>query len=870
MTLVEQLIDNQKYTEPRLPKTYKPLHYHLLLSPNLIDFTFEGTVKIEYENSHGGNIVVLHSNELKIIDGECEGNKLQKVIYSPASETATLEFSSNLPSRASILLKFTGILNEKLKGFYRTSFKVGDETKYGAVTQFAPTDARRCFPCWDEPALKAKFTLTIEQNDPNNTVLSNMPVSAVTSNQVTFQETPLMSTYLLAFAIGQFECIEASDGKRPVRVYTTPGKKQQGQFALKTACAALKFYENYFEIDYPLPKMDLIAVPDFAFGAMENWGLITYREARLLVDTHHTSEDNLKTIALVVTHEIAHQWFGNLVTMEWWTDLWLNEGFASFMESLCADNIFPEYNLMQDYVTTRYKRALELDSLHNSHPIEVVVRSSSEIDEIFDDISYSKGSAVIRMLHSIVGDDMFRKGMNCYMNKFAYGNAHTSDLWDALSSVCNKPIGDMMAAWTQRTGYPWISIEELGDSKFSLTQSKFTSDGKFDSYEAELYWPIVLQLIKGNFYQSHTTETLCSFDQKTIQVAIASGDSSWFKLNAGAVGLYRCAYPDNVFYTIKKIVQDKILPPIDRLDILCDYFALCEAGKVKTTDLLELLSSFKGEDDRNVWRILESCFMRLDRLLCQTNYHDKFQSFAKDICKKIYTDLGWPSSVPSAEDHDITLHARIINILVMLGENSVIERAHRIHNDHLTKKQPIAADLRSVVYRAVASYGDEAAFNSLFELHKNADSNEEKNRLLGCLGFALDRERAKRVIDFIMSDEVRLQDKPYSFGPIGSIHPDLAFELIQDKKDFLREKYGSGVMLSRMIRVSLEHFASEEMAQKISKFFEDNMFPGTERTVQQVLETIRNNAEWLTRDGLKMRSYLEQVANEKNNVFLYH
>lgn len=343
------------------------------------------------------------------------------------------------------MIEYDGEINDKMKGLYRSKYlgPEGDE-RYAAVTQFEATDARRCFPCWDEPAIKATFDITVTVPQ-DRIALSNMPVESENdegnSRIVQFRTTPIMSTYLVAIVVGEFDYVEntSKDGVL-VRVYTPVGKKDQGLFALEVATEVLPYYKDYFNIAYPLPKIDLIAIADFSAGAMENWGLVTYRETCLLVDPKNTSANTKQWVALVVGHELAHQWFGNLVTMEWWTHLWLNEGYATFVEYLCVNRLFPEYDIWTQFVVETYIRflfrilskynfeddfqfiffkfrALELDCLKNSHPIEVPVGHPSEIDEIFDDISYSKGASVIRMLHRYIGDDDFRKGMNIYLTR---------------------------------------------------------------------------------------------------------------------------------------------------------------------------------------------------------------------------------------------------------------------------------------------------------------------------------------------------------------------------------------------------------------------------------------------------------------------
>lgn len=450
------------------------------------------------------NKIILNALDLSLTDASIttnEGSTLSPIQtnISVENETAELHFTNEVPiGEHSLNLKFTGEISDKMKGLYRSKYtSQSGEEKYAAVTQFEATDARRCFPCWDEPAIKATFDINLIV-PPKLESLSNMPVK--NTKQVgdlicyEFERTPIMSTYLVAAVVGEYDYVEgrSADGVL-VRVYTPRGKKEQGRFALEVATKVLPYYKEYFNIAYPLPKIDLIAIADFSAGAMENWGLVTYRETCLLVDPEHTSAVRKQWIALVVGHELAHQWFGNLVTMEWWTHLWLNEGYASFVEFLCVDHLFPAYDIWTQFVTDIYIRALELDCLDNSHPIEVPVGHPSEIDEIFDDISYNKGASVIRMLHNYIGDDDFRKGMNLYLTKHQYKNTSTEDLWAALEEASKKPVESVMSTWIKKMGFPVVTanLEKDGNNTvLKITQSKFTTSNKNTENESPWMIPI--------------------------------------------------------------------------------------------------------------------------------------------------------------------------------------------------------------------------------------------------------------------------------------------------------------------------------------------------------------------------------------------
>lgn len=875
--MAEQIVDNNKFTGVRLPTNVVPTHYDLLLQPDFEKFSFEGCVKIDYESKDEPQSVVVHANELVIKDGSVQtqgetqsSRVLKKVTYSTG--TATLEFDGSVPQIGTICLNFSGILNEKMKGFYRTSFKIGSTTVVAATSQFEATDARRCFPCWDEPAIKATFSvalkfnkyLSVDGKQMERIALSNMPeVSNEEKDNgeviVKFDKTPKMSTYLLAVIVGPFEAVESVDMKRPIRVYTTPGKKEHGRFALEVACKALPYYEDYFGVGYPLPKMDLIAIPDFASGAMENWGLVTYRETCVLFDPKNTSTERKQFIAIVVAHELAHQWFGNLVTMEWWTHLWLNEGFASFMEFLCVDHIFPEYEIMSQFVTDQYSQALQLDSRHNSHPIEVPVNHASEIDEIFDDISYSKGASVIRMLFNYIGDDCFRRGMKQYLTKFAYKNAVTEDLWDALEAASNKPIRKLMSGWTSKTGYPFLSVSKKVDgdkAKLTVTQSKFTSDGKLSPDDQDAAWVIPLNVVTGN--KPNEAKEICLLDGKTSEVVIDGVGDSWIKFNPGTIDFYRTAYSDELLKALFTPIADRTLSAIDRIGILSDSFALCSAGKCKTSSLLELLELFKHGTEYTVWSSIDSCLGRLNVLLGNTDFQDRLHKFGRKLYADIFQRMTW-SAKPDEEHTSAMTRAILINRLVSFDDPGVCEEALRRFKAHMDKTALIPADLRGAVYRAVSTHGDDQSYESLYDIYRTADLSEEKNRVARAIGFAKDPERVKKAIAFALSDEVRNQDKVFVIAPIGVTDPDQGFKFVQEYKDLLRKKYETGHILRRILQSCTENFASEEKALEVAAFFEQNKFPGAERTIQLSLETIRLNASWLARDGEDMKNYLVSI-----------
>ncbi|XP_063710002.1 puromycin-sensitive aminopeptidase-like [Culicoides brevitarsis] len=537
-----------------LKSSVKPFHYNLTFKPNAKTFEFDGKAEIDLKVLKETDTITLHALKLQITDvflrfpDESELYTKEKS-FDEANETVTFLFPSTIDagSEVKLIIDFIGELSDNLKGFYRSKYFVGDEERYSFVTQLAPCDGRRCFPSIDEPAAKATFDITLIV-EKHLTALSNMPVTTEFEDNnglkvLKFDRTPVMSTYLVALVVGEYDFVEkrSADGVL-CRVYTPLGKKEHGNFALETAVRVLPYYKEYFGIAYPLKKLDLIAIADFALGAMENFGLITFTEIRILVDPANTSLSIKQSVASIVAHEISHQWFGNLVTMEWWTHLWLNEGFATFMQFLCTDALFPEYEMWPQFVSGMYVAALQLDSLKNSHPIEVPVKNSSEIDEIFDAISYNKGASIIRMLHNFIGDADFRKGMNLYLTRHAYGNAETKDLWQALSECSNdKPVTRIMTNWVDKIGFPlvWVEKNEQKDGKRVLTlkQERFLADGS--QTEDDTIWMIPLKVATAG----NESALSCLFDQKSIEITIDNVEKDdWIKINPGTVTFCRTQY----------------------------------------------------------------------------------------------------------------------------------------------------------------------------------------------------------------------------------------------------------------------------------------------------------------------------------------
>ncbi|XP_042203152.1 puromycin-sensitive aminopeptidase-like [Homarus americanus] len=857
----------------RLPENVKPTHYKITLQPNLVKCVFHGSQEVDIEVKEATKQIKFNTLDLTLRDIKVKLSSGEDLVpasteISTTNEMVTLTFEETLPiGSAKLSVAFDGELNDKMKGMYRSRYtSASGEERYSAVTQFEATDARRCFPCWDEPALKATFDITLVV--PCDRVpLSNMPEISRTPYEsdpnlhvVKFATTPLMSTYLVAVVVGEYDYVEdtSSDGIK-VRVYTPMGKQEQGKFALEVATKVLPYYKEYFNIAYPLPKMDLIAIADFSVGAMENWGLVTYRETCLLVDPHNTSASQRQWIALVVGHELAHQWFGNLVTMEWWTHLWLNEGYATFVEFLCVDHLFPEYDIWTQFVTNTYIRALELDCLKNSHPIEVPVGHPSEVDEIFDDISYSKGASVIRMLHSYLGDEDFRAGMKKYLTRHQYGNTYTEDLWTALSEASSKPVAEVMSTWTKQTGFPMISVasHQDGDNRvLTLTQQRFLADG---STGDNSQWMVPINISTEKNPSKAVQEVL--LEGKTTQVVLEGiSENTWVKLNPGTVGYYRTQYTPELLTQLIPAMRTNCLPPLDRLGVFDDLFSMVQAGHTSTVEVLKVLRAFEDERDYTVWSAVHNCVARLNQLLSHTEFHPTFAAFVRHLFAKIGQKLGWEAK-PGEKHLDTLLRSLVLGQLGLYGDEAVVAEAKKRLAAHVAATTTLPADLRSPVYKTVVSQADEKTYDQMIKLYREADLHEEKDRISRSLGATRDPNLIQRVLQFAMSNEVRNQDTIFVIISVAMTAPgrSAAWAFFKKHHQELVDRYEGGYLVTRLIKYITENFATEEMAAEVETFFRERQIPGTERTVQQSLETIRLNAAWLQRDQDVIKKYLTDL-----------
>lgn len=816
----------------RLSKFVIPKKYKISLAPNLANFTFSGKETIDVELLKSTKQVVLHSVDLKIKAANA------KVSYNKKTETATLTFIKALPKgNHKLKLEFEGILNDQMRGFYRSKYLIGKKEYHMAVTQFESTDARRAIPSFDEPDKKAVFE--IELIVPNDHIaISNTIETEVLEHEngyktFKFSPSPKMSSYLLAFIVGKFEHIEkkTKSGVR-VRVFVTPGKKSQADFALSTAAKILDYYENYFGIKFPLPVLDLIAIPDFASGAMENWGAVTYRETALLVDEKLSSTANKQWVALVIAHELAHMWFGNLVTMEWWTHLWLNEGFASFIEYLAVDHIFPKWKVWTQFVFMDHARALELDGLENTHPIEIEVLHPKDISEIFDAVSYSKGASIIRMLASYLGEKDFQKGLQFYLKKHKFANAKTEDLWKALEKISGKPVGKVMKNWTGKPGYPLIGVSRQG-KKIILEQKRFFSSPiSANKTKDKTLWSIPVDFISDKKIPA------VLLNKKSISINV----DSWIKINPGETSFIRVNYQPELLETLSTKI-DK-LSTEDRFGLIRDTFSLAQSGQIKTSDVLKLMQSYKGEEEYIVWTQIISNIVALNNLFSKEKFYEDFRAYSRELLSGIVEKVGWEKE--DGEEHGASLlRPMALSAIGKMGDKATIEKAKKLFKNY----KNLDPDLRGVVYSLVAENGEETEYKKLMSMYLNEPMQEEKDRIFRALCFFKDKKLIKQTLDFAFSDKVRSQDqfKAISFVFGNSLGKEIAWEYVKRNWKIIAEKFQGGHLYSRFIQPAAL-FTDKKYAVELEKFFKKESHEGLERTIAQIVEQIYSNDLWINRD----------------------
>jgi len=869
-----------------LSSDVKPINYAI----SLTDLTpgepwsYQGRVAIELNIKQAVSSITLNTHELNVHSAEialtagkqAASITASKITYDVKNQRCTLAFDQELAvsPKATLTIVFEGTINNTMAGFYRSKYNPAvvaskgvardSEHHYMFSTQFESSDARRAFPCFDEPNLKATFDFEMEIPD-DLMALSNMPVKEARKAKeghkvVSFERTPVMSTYLLAWAFGDFEYVEDFTRRKyngqslPVRVYTTKGLKHQGQLALESAHQIVDYFSEIFDIDYPLPKVDLLAVHEFSHGAMENWGLITYRTTALLFDEAISDQKYRNRVVYVVAHELAHQWFGNLVTMDWWNELWLNEGFATWVGWYAVDHLHPDWNVWGQFVADGMQLAFQLDSLRTSHPIEVPVKNALEVDQIFDHISYLKGSSVIRMLAAHLGVKVFLKGVSDYLKAHTYSNAKTNDLWNALSKASGQDVTMFMDPWIKKIGFPVVTVtEEPG--QLSVQQSRFLTSGEVKPEEDETVWWIPLGLRTG----AHTSEVRHE-PLTTKQGVVKSEVAEFYKVNTDQTGFYRTNLPPQRLVELSKVLEH--LSVEDKIGLVGDAAAMAISGHGKTPAVLSFMEGFASEQNYLVWSGVLGKLGKIRSIFSSdSETSEALRAFVLKLVTPATDKVGW--EFEAHEDY-LTgqLRALLIGVAGLAGHEGVVQEAQKRFQAYVSGDvKAIHPSLRSAVYKISVRYGGEEAYRAVLKDFLETTSIDGKEIALQSLGQVQTAELAADYLKFGFSGRVAIQDVHSVAGALAanSKVSGAVWQYIRQEWPTIRARLsGNMVVLERFLRVALPNFSSLETEQEIAQFFESRGedTAGYDRALAVVSDTIKGNAQYRERDAAVVKEWL--------------
>jgi aminopeptidase N len=842
----------------RLPEVAAPENYKLSFTPDLDKATFEGDETISIRVLKPTSQITLNAVDIDFHQVTItSGGTTQKAKVTPDKdkEMVVLAVEKTLSAGpATVHITYSGILNSEMRGLYLGK---DDQGRKYAASQFESTDARRAFPSFDEPAHKATFDITTVA-DKGQVAISNSKVSSDTPgpgdrHTVRFATTPKMSSYLAALVVGNFEYIEGAADGIPIRIYSTPGKKEMGKFALDTAEHVLRYYDKYFNIKYPYAKLDLIGIPDFSAGAMENTGCITFREVILLIDEKQGSVDLKKTIASVIAHEMAHQWFGDLVTMKWWDDIWLNEGFATWMSSKPLEAWKPEWNFNLDDVSGT-GGTLNTDSLANTRPIHQAAETPGQIMELFDGIAYGKAASVLRMLEAYLGEETFRAGVNAYIQQHQYANATAHDFWEAQAKTSKKPVDQIMPTFVRQAGVPVIDLKSQcsgNSTKVTLDQRRYYFDReKFQAANDQL-WQVPLCMKSSSGAQK------CELLTKKEETFTLPGCSTWVLANAGAAGYYRAGYQPDAVRAFANDAESK-LTPAERIALQTDIWASVRVGREPVGDYLALVQGLGSDRNRAV---MDDVLFRLNfigRYLVTENDRESYRTWLRGYLSPMLKDVGWE---PKAGDSDEqrTLRSRLFNALGYDARDpEVLAQARKIADKALDDPSSVDRQIAGGAMALAALNGGEDFYGRLMTALKNPKSPEEYYMYLFTLPQFSDPKLLQRTLEYAISPDVRSQD---ALGVVTNVmgNPEgqkLAWDFVLAHWDAV-QKVG-GPFASAQVVGSTSSFCDAHMRDQVVEFYSAHKVESAERTYRQSIERINNCVDLKSQQEPQLASWLGQ------------
>ncbi len=841
----------QDATAQRLPDTVRPKHYSLILTPDLGSATFTGSETIDVQILKPVDSITLNAIEIKFqsVKTKLNGKVLDAAITEDTDkQQATFNFHQQLPAGMLTLeIEYTGILNSKLRGFYLSK----TEKRNYAVTQFESTDARRAFPSFDEPAFKATFdvTLIVDKGDTaisNTNIVSDTAGPAADMHTVKFATTPKMSTYLVVFLVGDFQCTTGESDGVPIRGCSTPDKVELTKYSVKAAEFVLHYYDTYFGIKYPMPKLDMIAIPDFEAGAMENFGAITYRETDLLIDEKTASIGAKKNVAAVVAHEMAHQWFGDMVTMQWWDNIWLNEGFATWMENKPVAAWHPEWNIPQD-VAQDMERTLDYDAQRTTRTIRARADTPDEINEMFDGISYGKAGAVLLMVENYLGEETFRKGVHNYLAAHMYGNATAEDFWNAQTAESHKPVDKIMESFVAQPGVPIFTFNAPQTGSVGVNQQRFFLSPSMKAATADS-WTVPVCMKSGDGKQDCELLSAAQQPLKTPQ-------APFFFANAEGKGYYRSTYPPDLYAKIVGKVETG-LSPEERISFLGDTWAQVRADKISVGDYLTLAAAVKADTSGDVIRAALSGVGIINNRIASTD--EEHEALAAWVCKNFkpaYERLGEASDNDTPEKKE--LRATLFDYLGTIGKDpDVIAQAKQIAAKYLADPTSVEGTFAQTATRIAAVNGDAAFFDQLqktFETSANPQLQETALRLLA--GFH-DQSLERRSLDYAVSGKVRNQDAVFQllFMLQGRETRDQAWQYIQQNWDNVRAQFTT--FMGAALVSGTGSFCSAEARDQVESFFSTHKVPASEHALARAKNQINDCIELRAAQEPKLKEWM--------------
>jgi len=840
-------------TPGKLPKQVVPLEYSIRIIPDVAKFMFAGSETVKIKATAPIRELVLNSLELDIAKASIDGIQLppDTIKLDPNNELLTIALPNELKvGEHSLALEFSGKITPKGRGFYYMPYQEegAGAKKIALGTQFEPSDARRFFPCWDEPSFRARFQLTTVVPE-NWLAVSNMPIESehkvAIGKEVRFQATPSMSSYLNVFVTGELDAIETKAAGTQIRVIATKGKAEWGRYALESTAQILQYYNDYFGVPYPLPKLDQIAIPGGFGGAMENWGGITYYESALLFDPKKSSAATRQRIYEVIAHETAHQWFGDLVTMAWWDNLWLNEGFASWMGSKCTAHFNPEWevwlakNIQRD-PTRRTgiakEVAMEGDARSTTHAIQQPVANEAEANSAFDDITYRKGQSFLRMLESFLGENVFRDGIRRYIAAHKYSNSTTADLWNALSDASGKPVAEIAAAWTEQPGFPVVMMKRDGE-KISLSQERFTIN--FANAPALLWKIPVTYFVVG---EKKIESRLMTGKIDNLPNVVAN---RVIKLNANGAGNYRVQYDESSWKALLGALAKLNLE--DRVNLLSDSWALVQANRADVSLYLELIGKLPRGHELAERDQIVNAFDYINRLLPDNPTREKFQEYARSILQPTFDELGWEPK-KNESPRDSLLRASLIAALGDLNGQEIIAACKKRFEKFVVDPVSLAPDLRASVCFVVGQNADDASWNQLHDLGLKTTSIEEKQNYYDALAGARDPKLAAKALQISLTDELPTSRALHLVGKVArySGHPDLAWDFAKANMKALLEKTDA-VGANSFAPGLFVFFSEKARADELKTYAKSNLPAASAKEVAKAVDEVEFRAAFKQR-----------------------